>query len=219
MSAAMTDERKRKWKKAGVSSLIGAAVGAGTVSLALWAAGEGLLAAMGPSRIVLGGIGLVFVLVGAMVGFGLAAPRAGAKLLNVGDAEELVEDRPKLLSSALYMGWIGVTLLLLALARTPDFAAGIVAPGVALAALAVLMVVSLLSYTWMRSYDEFDRQLGLEGASWAFLIAAGVLLPWAAFDALGWNAPLASLDVIAVLAISLIAGSFVAVARRGMMVR
>lgn len=219
MSTAMTDERKRKWKKAGVSSLIGAAVGAGSVSLALWAAGEGLLAAMGPSRIVLGGIGLVFVLVGAMVGFGLAAPRAGAKLLNVGDAEELVEDRPKLLSSALYMGWIGVTLLLLALARTPDFTAGIVAPGVALAALAVLMVVSLLSYTWMRSYDEFDRQLGLEGASWAFLIAGAVLLPWAAFDALGWNAPLASLDVIAVLAISLIAGSFVAVAKRGMMVR
>lgn len=219
MSAAMTDERKRKWKKAGVSSLIGAAVGAGTVSLALWAAGEGLLVAMGPSRIVLGGIGLVFVLVGAMVGFGLAAPRAGAKVLNVGDAEELVEDRPKLLSSALYMGWIGVTLVLLALARTPDFAAGIVAPGVALAALAVLMVVSLLSYTWMRSYDEFDRQLGLEGASWAFLIAAGVLLPWAALDALGWNAPLGPLDVIAVLAISLIAGSFVAVAKRGMMVR
>lgn len=219
MSTAMNEERKRKWKKAGVSSLIGAAVGAGTVSLALWVAGEGLLAAMGPSRIVLGGIGLVFLLVGAMVGFGLAAPRAGAKLLNVGDAEELVEDRPKLLSSALYMGWIGVTLVSLALARTPDFAAGIVASGVALAALAVLIVASLLSYYWMRSYDEFDRQLGLEGASWAFLIAAGVLLPWAGFDALGWNASLGPFDVIAVLAISLIAGSFVAVAKRGMMVR
>lgn len=219
MSAAMTYERKRKWKKAGVSSLIGAAVGAGTVSLALWAVGEGLLAAMGPSRIILGGIGLVFVLIGAMVGFGLAAPRAGAKVLNVGDAEELVEDRSKLLSSALYMGWIGVTLVSLALARTPDFAAGIVAPGVALAALAVLMVASLFSYTWMRSYDEFDRQLGLEGASWAFLIAAAVLMPWAACDALGWNAPLGPFDVIAVLAVSLIAGSFVAVAKRGMMVR
>lgn len=219
MNAAMTDERKRKWKKAGVSALIGAAVGAGSVSLALWAAGGGLLAAMGPSRIALGGIGILFVLISAMIGFGLAAPRAGAQVLNVGDAEELVEDRPKLLSSALYMGWIGVTLLLLALARTPDFAAGIVAPGVALAALAVLIAVSLLSWYWMRSYDEFDRQLGLEGASWAFLIACAVLLPWAAFDALGWNAPLASLDVIAVLAVALIAGSFVAVAKRGMMVR
>lgn len=219
MSTAMTENAKRKWKKAGVSALIGAAAGAGAVSLAMWAAGDGLLTAMGPSRIVLGGIGLVFVLIAAMIGFGLAAPRAGAKVLNVGDAEELVDDRPKLLSSALYMGWIGVTLVLLAIARTPDFTGGIVAPGVALAALAILIVVSLLSYYWMRSYDEFDRQLGLEGASWAFLIAAAILLPWAAFDALGWNAPLGSLDVIAVLAVSLIAGSFVAVAKRGMMVR
>lgn len=219
MSTAMSEERKRKWKKAGVSSLIGAAVGAGTVSLALWGIGEGLLLAMGSSRIVLGGVGLVFLLIGAMVGFGLAAPQAGAKVLNVGDAEELVEDRPKLLLSTLYMGWIGVTLALLALARTPDFTAGIVAPGVALAALAILLFASLLSYRWMRSYDEFDRQLALEGGAWAFLIACAVLLPWAAFDALGWNVPLGSLDVIAVLAASLIAGSFVAVAKRGMMVR
>lgn len=219
MSTAMTEERKRKWKKAAVSSLVGAAVGAGTVSLALWGVGEGLLLAMGPSRIVLGGIGLMFVLIGAMVGFGLAAPQTGAKVLNVGDAEELVEDRPKLLSSALYMAWIGVTLVLIALARTPDFTAGIVAPGVALAALAILLVASLLTYYWMRFYDEFDRQLGLEGGSWAFLIACAVLLPWAAFDALGWNALLGPLDVIAVLAASLIAGSFAAVAKRGMMVR
>ena len=219
MSMAMTDERKRAWKKAGVSALVGAVVGMASVMVATRAAGDGLLDAMGPSRIALAGIGLIFVLIGAMVGFGLAAPRAGAKVLNVGDAEELVEDRPKLLSSALFMGGIGATLLLLALARAPDFAAGIVAPGIAVAALAVLIVASLLSVYWMRSYDEFDRQLGLEGASWAFLIACAVLLPWAALGALGWAPPLGGLTVIAVLAASLITGSFVAVGKRGMMVR
>ena len=57
---------------------------------------------------------------------------------------------------------------------------------------------------------EFDRQLGLEGGSWAFLIACAILLPWAALDALGWNVSLSPIDVIAVLAASLIGGSFVA---------
>ena len=219
MTNSTIDDRKRRWKKTAFSALAGAAFGAGSFSLLMWLAGEGLLVAMQPSRVALAGVGLVYLLTTVMIGFGLAAPRAGARLLNVGDAEELLDDRPKLLRSALYMGWAGVTLMLVALARSPGFAAGPVAPGVALAALAVLLVGSVASFRWLRVYDEFDRQLGLEGGSWAFLIACAILLPWAALDALGWNASLSPIDVIAVLAASLIGGSFVAVGKRGMMVR
>lgn len=218
MSKAMTDNG-RKWKKTAISTLIGAAFGAGGVSLMIWLAGDGLLQAMGPSRVALAGVGLIYLLMTAMIGFGLAAPRAGAKLLNVDDAEELADDRPKLLVSTLYMALAGLTLILIALARAPGFAGGVVAPGIALAALAILLLVSLLSYRWLRAYDEFDRQLGVEGGCWAFLIACAILLPWAALDALGWNVPLSAIDVISVLAASLIAGSFAAVGARGMMVR
>lgn len=218
MSKAMADN-SRKWKKAMLSGLAGAAFGAGSVALMMWLAGDGLLEAMGPSRVILAGVGLIYLLVTMMIGFGLAAPRAGAKLLNVDDAEELVDDRPKLLGSALYMGLAGLTLILIALARAPGFAAGPIVPGIAVAALAILLIASILSFRWLRVYDEFDRQLGIEGGSWAFLIACAILLPWGTLDALGWAVPLSSIDVISVLAASLIGGSFAAVGARGMMVR
>lgn len=218
MSKAMTDDG-RKWKKAALSGLVGALFGGAGVSLMMWLAGGGLLDAMGPSRIILAGVGLIYLLVTIMIGLGLAAPRAGAKLLNVDDAEELVDDRPKLLGSALYMGLIGLTLILIALAQAPGFDLGPVAPGVALAALAVLLIASLLSFRWFRIYDEFDRQLGVEGGSWAFLIACAVLLPWGALGALGRAAPMSAIDVMSVLAASLMGGSFVAIGKRGMMVR
>lgn len=218
MSKAMADNG-RKWKKAMLSGLAGAVFGAGTVALMMWLAGDGLLEAMGPSRVILAGVGLIYLLVTMMIGFGLAAPRAGAKLLNVDDAEELVDDRPKLLGSALYMGLAGLTLILISLAQAPGFANGPIVPGIAVAALAILLIASILSFRWLRVYDEFDRQLGIEGGSWAFLIACAILLPWGMLDALGWAVPLSSIDVISVLAASLIGGSFAAVGARGMMVR
>ncbi|WP_260581047.1 hypothetical protein [Sphingopyxis sp. PET50] len=45
-----------------------------------------------------------------------------------------------------------------------------------------------------------------------------VLVPWAAAAAFGWAA-LTAIDVIAVLAATLLLGSFVAIGKRGMMVR
>jgi hypothetical protein len=164
-------------------------------------------------------VGLVYLMIAAMICLGLAAPRAGATFLNVADAEELVDDRPKLFRSALFVIVAGLALLLLALARAPGFAEGVVAPGVAVVAIAILLLTSAATFPWMKYYDELDRQLGLEGGTWALLIACAIFFPWAALDAMGWSAPMTSIDVIAVLAASLIAGSFVVAGKRGMMVR
>ena len=112
-----------------------------------------------------------------------------------------------------------VFLILLAAARAPGLVEGLVPPFVALAAVLLLFLLSFASVFWMGVYDELDRQMGTEGAAWAFLLAAGVLFPWAALDALGWNLRLRPFDVLTVLAVALLAGSFLAVGRRGMLMR
>lgn len=219
MGEVTEDMNAGKLKKTVLSSLAGAAVGAGSVTVLIWLAGDSLLDAMSPSRAILALVGLVYLLMTAMMAFGLVAPRAGAKLLNVDDAEELVDDQPKLIRSIFYMTVVGLALILLALARGPGFPEGVVAPGVGLGAVVALLLASLWSFGWMRYYDELDLQMGVEGGAWAFLIACGVLIPWAALDALGWGVSLTSIDVVTVLAVSLLLGCFVAIGKRGMMVR
>ncbi|WP_260581048.1 hypothetical protein [Sphingopyxis sp. PET50] len=161
---AMTAERTAKLRKTLLSSLVGAIVGAGCVAGLFWLAGQDLLDAMGLSRIVLAAIGVIYLLMTAMIGFGLAAPRAGAKLLNVADAEELVEERANLGMSAAFTAALGLTLMLVALARAPGFAAGIVPGGVAMAAVLLLFAAATLTWRWQKRYDELSQQLGLEGA-------------------------------------------------------
>lgn len=214
-----TTKTTQGWKKTLLSALYGAIFGGAFVTALMGAGGRDVLRAMDGSRTALTAIGLVYLLIGVMIGLGLMVPRAGAKVLNVEDAEELVDARPKLLRSTLYMAVLGLALMLLAVARGPGFAEGLVPPFVALAAVALLLLLSLAWVFWMGGYDELDRQMGTEGAAWAFLLAAGVLFPWAALDAVGWNLPLRSFDVLTVLAVSLLGGSFIAVGKRGMLMR
>ena len=75
---SMTEDKPAKWKRMAMQMLVGALVGSGVMAAVLAAAGSNLLDAMGPSRVALGSVGLVYALMAALVGFGLAAPRAGA---------------------------------------------------------------------------------------------------------------------------------------------
>ncbi len=128
----MTENQPATWKRSAMKMLVGALVGGAAMAAALTVAGSDPLDAMGPSRVALGAVGLVYALMAALVGFGLAAPGAGAKLLNVGDADELREERRGMMRSVITMAAIGIVLNLLALARGPGFAAGPVPPGVAM---------------------------------------------------------------------------------------
>lgn len=219
MSKVMAGDRASA-KKAAVSGLLGAFLGASSVSALLYLAGPTLLEAMGPSRIALAGVGVVYALVAGMVGFGVAAPRVGAKVLNVADAEELRDDRANLIFSTVAMALLALTFLLLALAQGPDFAAGIVPAPVAMAALLLMLAGGgIASWLWNDRFDELGRQLGLEGAAWAFYLSSTILTLWAAADYLGLGATLTPVDVVTVPAAMLLLGAFVAVGRRGMMVR
>lgn len=220
MSMALTQDGRRSWRKTALSTVVGGLVGAGAMAAMLALAGTDLLDAMGPSRLALAVVGLIYVLMAAMVGFGVAAPRAGAKLLNVADAEELRDDRANLLFSTIVMALLGATFVVLAIARGPGFAGGPVSAGVAVGVLAVTMAGgAIASWMWRRRFDELSRQLGLEGAAWAFYLSWVILLLWGAADFLGLGARLTAIDAVTVPAAALLLGSFIAIGRRGMMVR
>lgn len=220
MMDAMTRDRMPKWKKSAIRLVVGGLIGAAASAAVLSLAGSELLQAMGPSRVALATVGLVYGLMAAMVGFGLAAPRAGAKLLNVADDEELREERSGMLLSVVTMGALGLVLVLLAVARAPGFAAGLVPAGVAMGALLLSVVGgAAASWAWRDRFDELNRQLGLEGCFWAFCLSWVLLTLWAAADFLGLGVSLTAIDVVTTLAAMMLLGSFVAVGRRGMMVR
>jgi len=220
MNKAVTGNRASQVKASALKMLVGAMVGAGFSAAALALAGAGLLDAMGPSRVALAGVGLVYLLMGAFVGFGLVAPQAGAKLLNVGDADELRDERSTLAQSTAVMGITGIVLVLLALARGPGFAAGPVSAEVAIGALLLSTAAGVFaSWRWRGAFDELSWQLGLEGCLWAFCLSWVILSLWAAADFLGFGAVLSPIDVVTTLSAMLLLGSFVAIGKRGMMTR
>lgn len=217
---AMTQDGAPKWKKTVAKLIVGAIVGGAVSAAALGIAGTSLLDAMGPSRVALAAVGLVYAMMAALVGLGLAMPRAGAELLNVGDADELREERAGMMTSVITMGAVGLVLLLLAVARAPGFDAGLVSAGLAMGALVVAVAGGIVaSWAWRHHYDELNRQLGLEGCFWAFCLSWVLLTLWAAADFLGFGFALTPIDVITTLAAMMLVGSFAAIGRRGMMSR
>ena len=217
--SAMTQDGTPKWKTSAIKMLTGGVVGAAVAAGILGIAGSALLDAMGPSRVALATVGVVYAMMAALVGFGLAAPRAGARLLNVGDADELREERAGMMLSVITMGSIGLVLVLLALASGPGFAGPV--PATLAFGVLVLAVAggALASWAWRDRYDELNRQLGLEGCFRAFCLSWVLLTLWAAADFLGFGLALTPVDVVTTLAAMMLAGSFVAIGRRGMMTR
>lgn len=74
-----------------------------------------------PSRIAAVGAGLIYALMGLIVGIGSLMPAFGAKFLNVEDAGEIVEERKALAPGAIVSLLVGVLFLSLALAPSGDF--------------------------------------------------------------------------------------------------
>lgn len=220
MNKTMTREKASLFKAAALKMLVGAAIGGSVSAAAIALAGTGLLDAMGPSRVALAGVALVYLLMGGLVAFGLVAPQAGAKLLNVGDADELRDERAGMARSVAVMWATGVLLLLLALARGPGFVAGPVSAEVAMGALLLSTAAGVFaSWRWRNAFDELNWQLGLEGCLWAFCLSWVVLSLWAAADFLGFGAALTPIDVVTTLAAMMLLGSFAAIGKRGMMTR
>jgi hypothetical protein len=194
----------------------GALVGAAGAALFLGFAGGRYIDLADPVAMLTAGTGLVYALMGLAVGFGILAPRTGARFLNVEDADELRDERPKLQVGAATCVLIGIFFLVLALS----------ASGQALNAFAVLLIGAaclvgtvILTMIGRARTDELTRQINFEASSFTLNTAFVVLAAWAALAQLGyveWVSPLVLISSLAMLQlVSIMATS----AAKGLLVR
>jgi hypothetical protein len=205
-----------KTRKLVLQTLSGAVVGALVTYFAL-KIGGGAADFEDPARLAAVAAGIVYALMGAFVGLGAIVPGAGAKFLNVEDADEIVEERRKFAPAAI--ACLLTSALLIALALTP----GGDQPGaltrdmaalVAVAAFASLVVLGL----WMRGQiDEFNHSLSTESSALALHVSLLLFGGWAALAHLGYVEWIAPLGLLAGYAMIQLAATFWVVGRRGLL--
>ncbi|MBX9616063.1 MAG: hypothetical protein K2X25_10750 [Caulobacteraceae bacterium] len=211
----MTATKTSKIRKALLAGGLGAISGAAgmTAFLALgidpvWEA-EG-----GVGRVAAGGVGLVYLISGLFILIGTTLPGFGARVLNVSDVEELLEQRAILNGSALTVIAVGIMLLCLAGAGPGGF----VPDAFVLAAIAGAMIVTtVISVRQWPLYDELWRQLSWECSAFAMGLLMPALILWGAAVQLGYLAAMEPLGVIALAAGALLAGAMIASGRRGLL--
>lgn len=179
--------------------------------------GSGLgksIASLGPGPLVLASSGLIYLIMALIVGIGVLFPTAGAKVLNVADGEDLAEQRGTLFASTASSVLLGVLQIILAGAG-PN---GQIHDGMAIGATVVgLFGVTAISLWQWRRYDELMRQVSWESSGMALIVLWLVLGGWATCAIFGAVPPLDPHGVIAALFLSMLAGTFIAVGRRGML--
>ncbi|MGL5837832.1 MAG: hypothetical protein ACRCY3_04950 [Sphingorhabdus sp.] len=178
--------------------------------------GIGLLGAenMAADQVIVSGTGLVYLLMGVLVGFGLVAPKLGSNILNVEDAEEIEEQRRILSGSTICMVALGAALMALPLAGPGGSIPPLVGFGGLLAALTLLIAISIRDW---KHYDEMLRELSRDAGNLAFSGIGGVLLIWGSAAWLGLAAAPTPLGLIAVISAGFLLSIFVATARRGLL--
>lgn len=209
------------WKKFATQALFGAAAGAGGMfaALSLLEGGDGI--DWSASAIILLGVGFVYALMGAFVGIGALAPRlVGQRLLNVADAEEIVEERSNMSASAIGCLTLGAALMLLAYAAGTQ-AAG-VTPIVSVVAafwtmIGVLGLFTLISIGMWRAFDELWRQLTLEITAITGNLLMFVAVVWGGAAAAGLVAGPHPLDLVSLSFGLMLLACFIVTGRRGMM--
>jgi hypothetical protein len=165
-------------------------------------------------RLGAGAVGFVYLMAGAFTLFGAAWPGVGAKVLNVSDVDELIEQRAILMGSAVSVLAFGVMLLCLAGAGP----GGVVPDWAAIAAVVAAFAISAVIYfrQW-RLYDELWRKLSWESSAYALMLLFPVLIVWGGAVQLGYLAAMQPLGVVALTAGTLLAGAVIATGRRGLL--
>ncbi|WP_395618867.1 hypothetical protein [Sphingorhabdus sp.] len=178
--------------------------------------GLGLLGAENVTvdQLAVGGVGLIYLLIGVICGFGLIAPKLGASILNVEDADE-IRDQSRILSgSAICMIALGAALMALTMAGPHGPISGPAAMGGLLAALALLIAVSIRDWNY---YDEMMLQLSRDAGNIAFSGVGSVTLVWGSASWLGLVTAPTPLALVALTSGGFLMAIFVASARKGLM--
>lgn len=211
MSATKASKIRKALLAGGLGALSGAAGMTAFLTLGIdpvWEA-EG-----GVGRVAAGGVGLVYLITGLFILMGTALPGVGARILNVSDVEELLEQRAILNGSAVTVMALGTMLLCLAGAGPGGFVPDLLVLAAIAGALIVSVVISVRQWPL---YDELWRQLTWECSAFAFAVLLPVLIVWGAAVQLGYLGAMDPLGVIALAAGSLLVGAWIATSRRGLL--
>ncbi|WP_285711745.1 hypothetical protein [Erythrobacter oryzae] len=214
----MTDEKSPetpKWvKKLLIPALFGGVAGFATSMAAMQFIDSPAVGGLGKSATIAALVGVLYILIGLAVAVGTASPKAGARFLNVEDADELREQKKVLIWSGGGMVLSGLSLIALALAA-PD---GPVPQALALALGVGGTVVSILvSVVVYRQSDELMRAVTLEASAIGYALVTLVIGVWAMLAHLGYAAAPAPLDLLTLFQVLVLLASFVAAGRRGML--
>lgn len=158
--------------------------------------------------------GAFYAMMGVFVGLGTLMPKAGSRVLNVEDEEEIREQRGVLLLSSYAMALWGVALMLLALSGP----GALVASGAALAIAFALYAGG--SYFAFRSYahsDELMMAVNRDSAIWSLGLVFAVLGVWSAAAHAGFVAAPGPLDILSAFYATSLLAAFIAAGRRGLL--
>jgi hypothetical protein len=165
-------------------------------------------------QFAVGAVGLIYLSIGVICGFGLMAPKLGARILNVEDADEIRDQRRILSGSAICMIALGAALMLITVAGPDGPISRPAAMGGLLAALALLIVVSIRDWKY---YDEMMRQVSSDAGNIAFSGVGLVTLIWGSASWLGLVPAPTPLALVALTSGGLLIAVFVASARKGLL--
>jgi membrane associated rhomboid family serine protease len=209
--------QKKTTQKLIVQTLTGAAFGAAGTFLFLRFGGK-VADFDDPSRLAAAATGIIYALMGLFVGLGAIVPGAGAKFLNVEDADEILAERKSIGPGAI--GCLLIGLLLMALSLTPGGGSpGGLSPDAAMAIAAVCVGGLLLVGWWVRGkIDEFNQRLGIEASALAMHLSLLLFGGWAALAHVGYVQWITPLGLLAGFALLELGAIFWVVGKRGLLV-
>ena len=208
-------DKKRRWKKTLFALGLGGVVGFLVAFVTLNVMDAEALPEFGESVEVAVLVGLIYIVTALAVTVGILSPKAGARFLNVEDAEELEEQRSMLILSAIGMGAAGAALVVVALGGS----AGLIDPTVALIVYAVLAVIAVwVSLKSWKLQDELMRAIGSESGALTFYLVVAVGGTWALLAHLGFTAAPQALDWLSMFWGLLLLACFIVIGKRGMLV-
>lgn len=206
----MTGSRKG-WIKFGVQAAVGFAAGFGATTLLHK---SGLLKSLegSPGGVALFLVGMAYLAMGLLIYLSSLRPRLGASILSVQDADELRELRPIMLGSGIVLAAIGAGQVALVLAD-----AKAVSPLIGASAMLLSIVLAALVSVYLWSlYDEFWKQVTLEGSQMTLWILLVLVIAWSIFARFGWGPAVDPLGLIALMMGVALVGTMIAGLRRGM---
>jgi hypothetical protein len=151
---------------------------------------------------------------GLIGGFGLILPKLGSNILNVEDADQIRDQSRILTGSTICMIALGAALMELPMAGSDGPISPLAAFSGLLAALALLIVVSIRDWKY---YDEMLLQLSRDAGNLAFCGIGSVTLIWSSAAWLGLVKAPTPLALVAIVSGGFLLAIFVASARKGLL--